>query len=267
MTRAYFTAATYGISLYISLSVNTLSKFFLNSKKDIHNKCNNSFNQLTLWNKPLSYTSMFTKSKLNNIERNLIQLTPRVKSILIGLLLSDGWIQKRGHWNPRIGLKQSIINFPLIWHSYNELAYILSGKIMLGKSLLRNKIFYSLSIQTRQLPCLIELFNLFYVKTDGKYVKSIKPELYNYMDYIILAYWIMGDGSKKNKGITLCTDSFKLQEVVLLINIFILKFDIKPTLHKEKNNYRIYINKKNINKLKPYLLPYFLDHFIYKLKD
>lgn len=40
------------------------------------------------------------------------------------------------------------------------------------------------------------------------------------MDYIVLAYWIMGDGAKRNKGITLCTDGFTLYEVVTLINIF-----------------------------------------------
>jgi hypothetical protein len=32
---------------------------------------------------------MNKKSKLNNAERNIIQLTPRVKSIIIGLILSD----------------------------------------------------------------------------------------------------------------------------------------------------------------------------------
>ena len=38
----------------------------------------------------------------------------------------------------------------------------------------------------------------------------------------------MGDGAKKNKGFTLCTDNFTLQEVIMLINIFIIKFNINP---------------------------------------
>ena len=29
----------------------------------------------------------------------------------------------------------------------------------------------------------------------------------------------MGDGAKLNKGLVLCTDSFTIQEVVLLINV------------------------------------------------
>ncbi len=85
------------------------------------------------------------------------------------------------------------------------------------------------------------------------------------MDDIVLAYWIMGDGAKRNEGVTLCTDGFTLQEVVLLINILIIKFNINPTIHKEKKYYRIYIGKKDLNLLRPHILPFFVDHFLYKI--
>jgi hypothetical protein len=75
----------------------------------------------------------------------------------------------------------------------------------------------------------------------------------------------MGDGSKRNLGITLCTDNFTLSEVVLLINILILKFNIQPTIHKEKNNSRIYINQIDLEKIRPFILPYFHPHFLYKI--
>ena len=82
---------------------------------------------------------------------------------------------------------------------------------------------------------------------------------------MVLANWIMGDGSKRTKGLILCTDNFSLQEVVLLVNILILKFDINPTIQKEKNKFRIYINEKSLIKIKPFILPYFVDHFLYKI--
>ena len=75
----------------------------------------------------------------------------------------------------------------------------------------------------------------------------------------------MGDGSKRAKGLVLCTDNFCLQEVVILLNILILKFDIYPTIQKEKNNFRIYINEQNLMKIKPFILPHFVDHFLYKI--
>jgi hypothetical protein len=75
----------------------------------------------------------------------------------------------------------------------------------------------------------------------------------------------MGDGSKRNNGITLCTDSFTLKEVIILMNILKIKFNIDTTIHKEKNYFRIYINKDNLNKIKPYIKPYFVKSMLYKI--
>ena len=126
-------------------------------------------------------------------------------------------------------------------------------------------LFYSVYLQTRQLICLNEIFNLFYLTKNDQVIKTVKQELFFYMDYMVLAHWIMGDGSKRAKGIVLCTDNFSLQEVVLLVNILILKFDINPTIQREKNKFRIYINGKSLMKIKPFILPYFVDHFLYKI--
>jgi hypothetical protein len=270
LTRAYFTAATCAISLNKSLSVNYSPKSFSNSIKTYKttNTCSSSHidcKKITLWEKPLGTSSKFQEVKLTNIQRNSIQLTSRVKSIIIGILLSDGWIQKRIHWNPRIGLKQSIINFKYLWYVYNELSYLTSGIPLLGSSLMRDKIFFNVSFQTRQLDCLNEILNLMYLFKEGKYIKTIKPELVLYMDYIALAHFIMGDGARRNNGITLCTDNFTLREVIILINIFIIRFNISPTIHKEKGKFRIYINNKDLIKIKPFIKPYFLDHFLYKI--
>lgn len=205
---------------------------------------------------------MNAKSQISRIERNMLRLTPRVRSIIIGLILSDAWLQKRGHWNPRIGFKQSIVNYPYFYHVYYELAYLCAGSTFFGKS---GKVFYNISFHTRQLPCFMEIFNLFYKTVDKKLVKTIKQDLFFYMDYLVLAHWLMGDGSKLNKGITLCTNSFTLQEVVLLINILIIKFDIQPTIHKDNTNYRIFIKGQDLNKIKPQIYPYFVDCFLYKI--
>lgn len=239
---------------------------------------------LTMWNKPLGLSSHYRKSKITNLERNMFQLTPRARSIIVGILLSDGWMNKHGHWNPRVGLKQSVKNFPYLWQVYNELAYLCSGPLYESKNILRGKTFYSLSFQTRQLPCLMDIHNLFFVSAivKGKRIKTIKPELFFYLDYIALAHWIQGDGSRLNKGVTLITHGFSLKEVILLMNILIIKFDIQPTIYsyehtwdsliykgpkaeQAKMGHQIQINHKDLNKIKPKLLPYFSDHFLYKI--
>ena len=50
------------------------------------------------------------------------------------------------------------------------------------------------------MKCFNEIYNIFY---ENIKIKSIKPELYDYLDYIAIAYWIMGDGAKRNKGIAI----------------------------------------------------------------
>ena len=94
MTRAYFTAATCVISLNKSLSVNYSPKSF--SSSIIIQNCESAniypCKEITLWEKPLGFSSKYSNIKLTNIQRNILQLTSRVKSIIIGLLLSDGWI-------------------------------------------------------------------------------------------------------------------------------------------------------------------------------
>ena len=115
---------------------------------------------------------------------------------------------------------------------------------------MRGKLFYSLEFQTRQLKSLNEIYNLFYIELKRK---IITPELFHYIDYIALAHWIQGDGARRNKGIVLCTDCFTIKEVVLLMNILNIKFNINSTIHYDNNRARIFINKKEINKIKHYI--------------
>ena len=66
------------------------------------------------------------------------------------------------------------------------------------------------------------------------------------------------------------------------MNILIIKFDIQPTIYSyeqrwdpkihrgpkpelSKMEHQIQINEKDLNKIKPNLLPYFSDHFLYKI--
>lgn len=82
---------------------------------------------------------------------------------------------------------------------------------------------------------------------------------------IALAYWIMGDGTGKANRITLCTEGFSIQDVVLLLNIIILKYDIQPTLQKARGSYNIYIGSKSFKKIEPKIRPHIVSSFLYKI--
>jgi len=113
-TRAYFTAATCAISLFIILSVNTPSKFFpikishillfrvyyliiifyFNNIITNHNnystdkKKGDSFNLIKINNEKI--TLRIQKGILTKISRNLIYISLIQRSIIIGITLSDG---------------------------------------------------------------------------------------------------------------------------------------------------------------------------------
>jgi hypothetical protein len=67
----------------------------------------------------------------------------------------------------------------------------------------------------------------------------------------------MCDGNKSGTGITLQTQSFTVKENVFIIGIFIHKFNLKCSLHMQRNQPTIYISSKSITKIKPFILPYF----------
>lgn len=245
----------------ITLTINTLSSL---------NHLNLS---LQIWDTEYN-RSFYIKKFLLKIERDIINLTKYNRSVIIGIVLSDGYIEKRLGWNPRIRFEYSIKSFEYIWFIFNQLGILIIGYPLLLKRRLRNKFFYSLAFKTRQLECLNEIYNLLN-KGGRKYISS---NLYDYFDSIVLAHWIMGDGSKMGKGIIICTDSYSIEEVVLLINILKIKFNVDSTIHyhtsyapldilklKMKKYPRIFINGINLGKIKSLIEPYILNCFLYKI--
>jgi hypothetical protein len=85
-----------------------------------------------------------------------------------------------------------------------------------------------------------------------------------------LAYWIMDDGSfnKSNGNLILCTDSFSKEDVLRLIHILKTKFHLSCGLinhNKNKNSYRIRINKSSIPLLRMLVKSHIISTMQYKL--
>jgi hypothetical protein len=80
-----------------------------------------------------------------------------MRSMLIGILITDGWSEKRGGWNTRLSLKQSMKNFEYLWEVFKEVSVLCCGYPILTKTIKRGKLFFGIQFQTRQLVCLNEL--------------------------------------------------------------------------------------------------------------
>jgi LAGLIDADG DNA endonuclease family len=67
----------------------------------------------------------------------------------------------------------------------------------------------------------------------------------------------MDDGYKSGKGLYICTESFSLEEIKILIVVLKNKFNLEYNYHRVTNDYRIYIFGKSkdtlVKLVKPYL--------------
>lgn len=235
----------------------TINKIIPKLNKFGFSNCTN----LVTYGSNLGSTLNFGRFSVNL--KNLIYLTPNSYSIIVGMLLSDGWIEKYSlNSNTRFRFKQSIIRTDYVITSFMDLSHYCSSLPYLVKSSRLDKIHFAVAFNTRYIPCINELYGLFYKNN----LKVIPDNIYDLLTPLALAHWIMGDGAKMNKSLILCTDSFTLQEVIKLMNVLIIKYDIKSTIHGIKNNRpRIYISHESMPKLITLVKPYLLPSMLYKI--
>lgn len=117
---------------------------------------------------------------------------------------------------------------------------------------------------TSVLPIEIELGKVFYLK--NKKILPSKEYLDLYLTPRAIAYWFMDVGYLKlnYKSYILCTDSYKLNELKRIEELFKNKYNIKISFLKKRFIYRIYIPKKEYIKFKNLIEPYIYESMKYK---
>lgn len=193
-------------------------------------------------------------------ERKLAKIPQNLISVFIGIILSDASIQRQYLGDARLQFKQGYRNFEYFYFVYFKLSHYCGKLPYTTKTMLQEKIYFGLGFTTRSLPCITELHNIFYI--DKK--KIIPDNLYELLNWESLAHWIMCDGSY-NTGITLHTQCYSLKELLLIINVLIIKFRLECSIHKHRNSFVIYIKRKSIQKYLDNLLPYIHESMLYKL--
>lgn len=125
-----------------------------------------------------------------------------------------------------------------------------------------------MAFNTRTLPCLQEFRTDFYAckPNSSSFLKIVPKNLYDYLNYEMLAHWIMGDGTRKENAKVLKTDSFSVQDVVFIMNVFLIKFDIKSTIHYPRNLPVIYIKTASKNRIRDKLIPFMCKSKLYKIE-
>jgi hypothetical protein len=107
-----------------------------------------------------------------------------------------------------------------------------------------------------------------------KYVKTIPEAIDTLLTPAAISFWISDDGYSyfnQRGGLTLCTDSFNIEEVLNLKQVLEIKFKLKCTIqtkyNKNKNKYfRIYVSKSSMPLLRELVKDFMHVSMLYKIK-
>jgi hypothetical protein len=100
-------------------------------------------------------------------------------------------------------------------------------------------------------------------------IKGIPENIYDLLTPVALAHLIMGDGEARSHGLVLCTNSFLVQDVVKLMNVLVVRYDLKCVIRLKKQNkkveYLIYIRQSSMPLLRTIVTPFLHPSMYYKV--
>ncbi len=228
---------------------------------------------IVVWGTNLESAVGYKIAPNNKLLRSMFEVPSYIKSVLVGLILSDaGFItvsksNQSSNTNYGIQLGVTIKNFNYFWNIYTILSPFCYQLPRLIKHTRNNISNNSIYLTTRMLPCFTN-FREFFYELNSK-TKEVPAEIYYILDPIALAQWIAGDGKATKSGLTLCTDSFSAESIKHLIIVLTNRYDLICSIHihdKKKQHYRIYISEKSMNNLREIVKPHLHPSFYYKVK-
>lgn len=188
------------------------------------------------------------------------------------MLLLDYWLSDGGlifgnarSKNARLEFQQSLAHVSYILFVFNILSHYCSSSPSLKSGIRAGNRFYGLRFFTRSMPCLTELHSIFY--PNG--IKVIPQNIYNMLTPVALAHLIMGDGSVQRSGLTICTNSYAVQDIVRLMNVLVIRYRLECKIREVRSNrkldYTIYIRQDSMPLLRTIVKPYLHPSMLYKL--
>lgn len=224
---------------------------------------------LQLYNKK----SKHSNRRYDNLRK--IPFTKRQKNIIIGSLLGDGCVHKQDKSSNRMYkyyLSHSEKQSDYFFWKFNELKpFFTKYYKTTAKLKTTNKSYKQLKATSIAHPEFKIYHNLFY--TDG--IKKVPKNIDVYLNPMIMAIWIMDDGSLNKKSnqtlgnnIRICSLNFNYEDHLILKNAIKANFDINTKIgtytRNSKDFYYISFNKRNSWLLRDIVYDHIIESMKYK---
>ena len=214
-----------------------------------------------------------------------------VLSVLVGLLLGDGYANNRSGEGVRFAIKQSKIHKDYLFFLYNFFlirGYTSNLEPRLYKRTIKgiDKLYLGYEFNTYTFRSLVWLYELFY--KNGK--KVIPQNISKLLTPLSLAILLADDGCFVKSGVRISLNAFTLPEIKLFVLTLKEKFNLDCTIQEvylknpkslpddstvrsdtqknkyiKKEKYSIYIRSKSLLTLKNLVSPHMPKSMLYKI--
>ena len=211
-------------------------------------------------------------NNLNNNIKNIAELPVELNSVLIGLLLGDGSLYKSSPTaNVRFEMSFGEKYKEFAFHIGGLFQELMSNPIKTVEIKGVNKVYTNYRLKTKTLPLFNPYFDMFYkpnLDLPKKYIKIVPKNIIDFMDPVVLAYLIQGDGNfdKGRNRVRIYTNSFTKSEVENLAEQIKTRLNIYTgVLHDRKDQWILTIGAKNLELLRKIVSPHFHPSMLYRL--
>lgn len=216
-----------------------------------------------------SYESKHCQKKWLAIKKSAV-LTSSQKSLIIGSMLGDGTMRMgEGAVNVNFKIEHGLMQKEYVMWKYKILKPLVLTQPNLSFRYKENGSKYAKSwwFRTIRHQLFTELYIRFYTRNGYKCGKKIiSDEITDNINPIVLAVWIMDDGSYSRGKIDISTYSFSPPEIQLLQSALVSKYDIHSNFYKDRNKgFRMYFSVEETKKIIKVIYPYIIPSMRYKI--
>jgi len=207
---------------------------------------------------------------MGNIVGRQIYISSFQREVINGTILGDGRIECRSKGikvfpkTARLRIHQGGSQKDYLYWKYQILSDVVSQQpkqIVCGRNYQGDKNYYSWYFHTVTTEFFGELYQQFYL--DG--CKIVPKSILNILTPLSLAVWYMDDGCFSQGTAILNTQNFSFNEQKILQRSLEEKFNLKATINKDRNRWRLRIKKEDFSRFRNLVENYIVPSMRYKI--